>query len=123
MKKLFVDHIVISVQDLDASKKFYEVFLGKAKVNKWDIHWIIGNTKLFLTSAYKKNPRKFDKHNFGLNHLAFGLRDLKEIKAFEKKLVKANIVNSGIKIDQYSEKEFIWFDDLDGIRLEFYLRP
>ena len=27
-----------------------------------------------------------------------------------------------MKIDFYGKKEFIWIDDPDGIRLEFYLR-
>ena len=119
---LQIDHIVISVKDLKKSVKFYESFLGKAKVSKVDSSWNLNGTKLFLTCAYTKFAKKFDKHNFGLNHLAFKADSLKQLKNFETKLNKSKIQNSGIQLDQYSNKEFIWFDDPDGIRLEFYLR-
>lgn len=117
-----IDHIVISVKNLKQSVKFYESFLGKAKISKWDASWQLGDTKLFLTDPYKSKPSKFDKHNLGLNHFAFTVDSLRQLKQFETKLNKAKIKNSGILIDQYSKQEFIWFDDLDGIRLEFYLR-
>lgn len=119
---MFIDHLVISVSNLKASTKFYSYFLGKAKVSKLDAHWVLGNTKLFLTFPYKKSTKKFDKHNLGLNHIAFRLKDLAELKRYEKKLDHVNIQHSGILIDEYSKKEFLWFNDPDGIRLEFYLR-
>ncbi len=120
--KTYIDHIVISVKDLKKSIKFYQVFLGKPKVSTWDASWQIGEVKLFLTYPYKKSIRAFDKHNIGLNHIAFGARSLTELKRFERVLNKAKIKHSGIQIDKYSKKEFIWFDDPDIIRLEFYLR-
>jgi len=30
--------------------------------------------------------------------------------------------NSGIILDKYKQREYIWLDDPDGIRQEFYLR-
>ena len=117
-----IDHLILSTTNLKKSVKFYSAFLGKPKQSEWDAHWQVGETKFFLTYPYKKSPRKFDKHNIGLNHIAFGLKTLRKLKRLEAKLVKAKIKNSGIIIDQYSDKEFIWFDDPDGIRLEFYLR-
>ncbi len=48
---------------------------------------------------------------------------MKELKHYKQILSKAKIKHSGIKVDKYGNKEFIWFDDPDGIRLEFYLRP
>lgn len=119
---MHLDHIVISTKNLKKSIKFYSAFLGKAKESKWDASWKIGDTKLFLTFPYKKSARVFDKHNLGLNHIAFGVKTLTELKKYQTKLNKAKIKHSGIKIDQYSNQEFIWFDDPDGIRLEFYLR-
>jgi catechol-2,3-dioxygenase len=121
--KTYIDHIVISVKNLKKSTAFYKTFLGKPKVTKWDASWKIGETKLFLTFPYSKSPRSFDKHNLGLNHLALGVNSLNELKKFEKLLNKGKLKHSGIQIDKYSNKEFIWFDDPDKIRLEFYYRP
>ncbi len=78
---------------------------------------------MFLGLPYHEiKNNEFDKDRIGLNHLAFGVKSLEELKKFEYILNKAQINNSGIKIDKYGKKEFIWFDDPDGIRLEFYLR-
>ncbi len=120
--KTFIDHIVISTSNLKRSVKFYSAFLEKPKLSKWDASWQLGDTKLFITSPYKKSAQKFDKHNIGLNHIAFRVKNIKEIKSYEQKLGKAKIKNSGIQVDKYSNKEFLWFDDPDGIRIEFYLR-
>lgn len=91
--------------------------------DKYSIAFKIGETKLFLGLPYRKIARnEFDKDRIGLNYLAFGVRTLDELKYFKRVLNKAGIKNSGIKIDRYGKKEFIWFDDPDGIRLEFYLR-
>lgn len=120
--KMNLDHIVISVKSLPKSVKFYEKFLGKATVTKYDASWKVGNTKLFLTYAYKKGAKNFDKHNFGLNHIAFGVSNLKELRKIDKDLIKSGIKHSGIGHDKYSKKSFLWFDDPDRIRLEFYLR-
>src|SRR5437879_2328335 len=109
--KLNIDHIVISVKDLKKSINFYKSFLGKPTVSKSDAYWKVGGTKLFLTFPYKKSPKKFDKHDLGLNHIAFGVKSLTELHKYERVLKKAKITNSGIKIDKFSNKEFIWFND------------
>ncbi len=124
IKPKFIDHIVIFVKDVKRTKRFYSRFLGEPEfMDKYQVCYRIGDTKLFFGLSYKKikNP-KFRLEGFGLNHLAFGVRSLKELKGFEGVLNKARIKNSGIKIDKYGKKEFIWFNDPDGIRLEFYLR-
>jgi glyoxylase I family protein len=124
MKLNFVDHLVLIVKDLKKSEKFYSAFLGKPiHRDKYSVAYQIGNTKLFLGLPYRELKRKiFDKEELGLNHLAFGVRKLLELKTMEKILKKAGIKNSGIQIDKYGKKPFIWFDDPDGMRLEFYFR-
>jgi glyoxylase I family protein len=51
------------------------------------------------------------------------VRTLEELKSIRGQLDSAGISHSGIKIDHYGRKEFIWLDDPDGMRIEFYLRP
>lgn len=117
-----IDHIAISARDLKRSIKFYSVFLGKATVSKNDAHWKLGEVRFFLTDPFKKSARAFDKSNLGLNHIALRVSSKQQLFSYEAKLKKAGIINSGITLDQYGKKEFIWFDDPDGIRIEFYLR-
>lgn len=120
--RLVIDHIVISVSDLTKSTKFYSAFLGKAKQGKEDVHFVLGSTKLFLTSPYKLSAKKFNKHNIGLNHIALQMKSLSMLRSYVQKLDKAHIAHSSIQIDTFSLKQFVHFDDPDGMRLEFYIR-
>lgn len=121
MKLKIIDHIVLLVKDLEKTEIFYSKFLGKPiDKNKIQIAYQIGDTKVFF--AKSDNGMKFDKENIGINHLAFGVKNRQELKDFEKLLNKNKIKNSGIKIDKYGKKPFIWFDDPNDLRLEFYLR-
>lgn len=122
MKPQFIDHFVIIVKDVKRTADFYSSFLGKPiQMGEEQVVFQVGETKLFFGLPYGEYAR-YDKDNYGLNHLAFGARTLEELRNFESVLNKAGIKNSGIQIDKYGKKEFIWFDDPDGIRLEFYLR-
>ena len=118
---MYIDHIVISVNNLRKSVIFYSSFLGKPRVGKDEVFWKIGKTKLFITKPYIKTAKSFNKHDLGLNHIAFSLKNLKELRIWENRLQKAKIKHSGILINKYSHKQYLWFDDPDNIRLEFYL--
>ena len=122
MNVKFIDHIVLIVRDIKETEKFYSAFLGKPEhLDEESISYKVGDTKIFLGLPYKE-WETFNKDKGGLNHLAFGVRNLSELKELEKILDQASIKHSGIQIDKYGGKEFIWFDDPNGYRLEFYLR-
>lgn len=123
MKQPYLDHIVIFVKNLTRTEAFYSRFLDKPERKyKNSISYKIGVTKIFFGVPYRKPKRAFDKEDLGLNHLAFGVKKLSEMEAFEKVLNKAKIKHSGIQVERHAKKQFIWFDDPDGLRLEFYLR-
>ncbi len=123
MKLQKIDHLVLLVKDLERTEKFYSYFLGEPiDKNDFQVAYKIGDTKIFFANPGNQNSPVFDKENLGLNHLAFHVASLEELKAWGEILNKSAIKNSGIQIDKYGDREFIWFDDPDGIRLEFYLR-
>jgi len=124
MKINFIDHIVLMIKDVKRTEEFYSKLLGPAIHKDQDsVCFKIGDTKIFFGLPYSEiKDNAFDADRIGLNHLAFGVRTEEELKEMEKTLNKHNIKNSGIKIDKYGKKPFIWFDDSDNIRLEFYLR-
>jgi glyoxylase I family protein len=120
--KLTIDHIVLIVRDLKTTTDFYSSFIGLPSESIHEsVCFKIGETKVFFGLPYG-DYEFYDKDKCGLNHLAFRVNSLEELKAYEEKLNQAQIKNSGIQIDKYGQKEFIWFDDPDGYRLEFYLR-
>jgi len=119
----FVDHLVFRVSDVERTEKFYSVFLGPpiGRVSG-SIAYEVGETKIFFTACTATHLHRPDKEQVGLNHLAFGVRKTEELRRIEAKLNRSKLRNSGIQIDRYGSKEFIWFEDPDGTRLEFYLR-
>jgi len=123
MKPRSLDHVVIFVKSLKKTETFYSKFLDKPEHKyKNSISYKIGATKIFFAVPYRRPKRAFDKEELGLNHLAFGVKKLSELKTFERILNRVKIKNSGIQGEKHAKKPFIWFDDPSGIRLEFYLR-
>jgi glyoxylase I family protein len=120
----FVDHLVFRVADLSKTERFYTMLLGQPPHRTEDsIMYLVGHTRLFFTRCDQPQPGPYAKDEVGLNHFAFGVRALEELQAIQTQLSCAGIPNSGIKKDRYGQKDFIWLDDPDGMRIEFYLRP
>ena len=120
----FVDHVVLRVAKLDRTERFYTAVLGQLPCRAEDsLTYQIGDTLLFLTLSNQPQQEPYEKEKVGLNHIGFGVRTLGELQTIDARLRSVGIPNSGIKLDHYGKKEFIWLDDPDGMRIEFYLRP
>jgi catechol-2,3-dioxygenase len=121
----FIDHIVIIVKEIPESKKFYNSFLGQPEYeSNGSLVYKVGDTKVFFVLPKGEGGyEKTDKDKSGLNHIAFGVRTLEELKSYEERLNKAGIRHSGIKVDKYGSKDYIWLDDPSDIRVELYCRP
>jgi catechol-2,3-dioxygenase len=123
MTPLFIDHLVFIVKDLSHTEKFYTTFLGEPTYfEKETLIYQVSDTKLFFVLP-KIAWEPVDKDKSGLNHLAFGVRNIDDLKEFAATLDNGGIKNSGVKIDTHGGKDYIWFDDPNGMRLEFYCRP
>ncbi|MHB1316895.1 MAG: VOC family protein [Minisyncoccota bacterium] len=122
MTPTFIDHLVILVKNIQETEKFYTKFLGNPiELTEEQVAYKIGDTKIFFGLSYSE-WKEIYKDASGLNHLAFGVRIESELREFEKILNNADINNSGIQMDKWGSKKFIWFDDPNGYRLEFYCR-
>jgi glyoxylase I family protein len=120
----FLDHLVFRVADLTKTERFYSIILEQEPRRAKDsIMYQVGSTRLFFTAVNQNQHAAFNKENVGLNHLAFRVGRADELQRIQKGLDKAKITHSGIKNDHYGQKDFIWLDDPDGMRVEFYCRP
>ena len=120
----FVDHVVLRVAELDRTERFYTALLGQPpRRAEGSLMYQVGDTRLFFTVSNQRQQGPYEKEKVGLNHVAFGVRTLEELQTIHARLNSVGISNSGIKLDHYGQKEFIWLDDPDGMRIEFYLRP
>jgi len=117
----FVDHLVFRVSDMDRTTRFYSSLLGEPYRVEGYVMYSAGDTLLFFTPS-AENTEAFDKEKVGLNHIALGVRSIDELRMVESQLNQAAIAHSGIKLWQDGLTSYIWLDDPDGIRVEYWLR-
>ena len=121
---LYLDHIVLRVRNVAETQMFWDALLGEpASKSEESLMYMVGPTRLFFTSSPCESANVYDKERIGLNHLAFGVRSSKELRNMVEYLDYAGLENSGVRIDRYGQKEFVWMDDPNGFRVEFYCRP
>jgi catechol-2,3-dioxygenase len=116
-----IDHLVFRVRDLDRTERFYEVLLGKPLKGEGYLIYMAGGTRLFFTPAPVDAP-PYDKDDVGLNHIALAVPTLEELERVQSQLNEASVTHSGIKFWKDGLTRYIWLDDPDGIRVEYWLR-
>lgn len=120
---MFVDHLVFMVQDVGRTEAFYTPILGKP-IHRADdvVVYEVGGTKLFFGLPYKGSSGSYDRDAHGLNHWAIGLEERRELEEADRRLTSSRINHSSIQKCKHSGLDYIWFNDPDGMRVEFYLR-
>ncbi len=118
-----VDHLVFRVAEVERTERFYSALLGQPLKEEGYIMYMAGDTRLFFTPSKESRQGPYEKEKVGLNHTALGVRTLKELQAIQAQLDGNGISHSGIKLWQDGVTEYIWLDDPDGMRVEFWLRP
>lgn len=114
----FLDHVAITVKDLDASAKWYQKVLGlkKYKLPKWGeypVFLLAGKTGLALFPA--KTTESLDDYNgLKIDHFAFNVTNNNFAKA-RKRYEELN-VNYTFKDHHYFQS--IYTRDLDGHMVE-----
>ena len=120
----FVDHLVLRVAEVGRTERFYTALLGQPMQRaESSIMYKVGDTRLFFTRSDMYQAGPYEKEKVGLNHLAFGVRTIEELQAIRAQLDSLGVAHSGIERDKYGQKLFMWLDDPDGMRIEFYTRP
>ena len=117
----FVDHVVFRVRDMNRTERFYTVLLGEPFKADGYIMYMVGDTRLFFTLSVD-HAAPHNKENIGLNHIALGVRTIEDLQGLESQLNEGCVAHSGIKLWQDGLTKYIWLDDPDGIRVEYWLR-
>ena len=118
-----IDHLVFRVTSITTTEAFYAALLGQpAFKTEGLVMFTVGNTRLFFTAVSAPATHPYNKDEIGLNHIALGVPTLADLQAISTQLDTANITHSAIKLDPHGGKEYIWLNDPDGFRVEFYLR-
>lgn len=121
-----VHHIAIICSDYQKSKGFYSDILGLKIIqevyredrNSWKCDLAIGDQYIIELFSFPSPPsRPTRPEACGLRHLAFKVRNIREVKTF---LESNGIAVEEIRTDQYTGKLFTFFSDPDGLPLELY---
>lgn len=121
-----IHHIAIICSDYEKSKHFYtkilgfeitqEVYREERQSYKLDLS-LNGNYCIELFSFPNPPKRISQPEACGLRHLAF---EVDNIESAIEMLSKHNIKTEPIRIDEFTQKRFTFFEDPDQLPIELY---
>ncbi len=125
MKATKIHHIAIICSDYECSKKFYVETLGfgiiqetyRSERNSYKLDLQVGDSQIELFSFPNPPQRVNNPEACGLRHLAFAVEDIEATVSYLK---SQNIEVENIRIDELTDKKFVFFKDPDGLPLEIY---
>lgn len=127
LKTKGIHHLALTVSDLQKSKEFYFKVCGMKVFH--ENKESVGLTSEGLDSLWLLLPRDapyeakpFNRNNVGLDHWAFSVTSLEDLKGVEKHLKDLGIEmeDGGITDDDFGGTA-IFTQDPDGMKVEFHL--
>ena len=126
-----LQHVAITVSDLDRSTQWYSRLFGADAVLDEDeeggqFHhtvFVLDGGMLFGLHTHhgKESGDRADERRTGLDHISFGVGSHAELAQWAKKLDELGIENGGVKKAHYGSG--VSFRDPDNIALEFFTAP
>jgi catechol 2,3-dioxygenase-like lactoylglutathione lyase family enzyme len=125
-----LNHVAVTVRDLEVSGPWYRTLFGADPV--LDEHtdagfrhqaWILdGGTVFGIHQHDRPAPdEEFSEFRLGLDHVGFGCASRAELEKWETRLDDLGISHGGIVDARYGSG--LSFRDPDGIALEFFAPP
>ena len=120
-------HITFRVNDLEASRRFYQDVVGFDVQTPQDDVCLFqsGNTIVVLRPPLEGTPAgdRFSEYRIGVDHLAFGVDDRAELEQLVERLREAGVETEGIEVEPALNlnKEYVCFRDPDNVQLEFFM--
>ena len=118
-----IDHVTLTVSDLNKTKEFYEQLfqakLIKHKDNSFNLLPV--GIPVWFVQRKKQHPGdRFDESRIGLDHIAYHLDDLSELEHFVRRLNEMGVATKGL--ERYNGKyPYVAFRDPDNIQTEFFI--
>lgn len=120
-----IHHIAIIASNYEVSKNFYVNLLGfeiirenyRKDRNSYKLDLKIGNSEIELFSMNEAPKRLTRPEACGLRHLAFYVDNIEDAIS---ELNSKGITTEPVRIDEYTNKKFTFFNDPDGLPLELH---
>ena len=121
-----LNHITLTVRDLERSRHWYESVLGFQTLKTVEVGAysmaVLGNpesrTVIALTRHAKTGDRPFDETTTGLDHLSFAVTDMDELKVWSAHFERLGVAHSPLAEDPFGL--VLVFRDPDNIQLELF---
>jgi glyoxylase I family protein len=123
-------HVSLTVTDLDKSTEWYGEALGFSHdadiegdgFRRTRLHHPSGTITLTLTQHENGSGDRFDERRTGLDHVAFSVPNLKEVREFKRRFEEQGVPHSEIKLvrSEFGDGGMITLRDPDNIQLEVF---
>jgi catechol 2,3-dioxygenase-like lactoylglutathione lyase family enzyme len=131
MKLGAINHIALTVSDLNQSEVFYNTLLGflgyeQAEKTEQLILWANSNTAITLSPSNPQSLNKsHDRYSPGLHHLAFSAESREDVDRLYQHLTEheVQILDPPAEYDYMPGYYAVFFLDPDGIKLEVTYIP
>ena len=126
MELINLHHIAIICKDYQRSKFFYTEVLGLTIIREvyrehrqsYKLDLALGSQYLIELFSFPHPPDRLSQPEAsGLRHLAFGVKDLDDCVLA---LHKHGVIAEPIRIDEYTNRRFTFFNDPDDLPIELY---
>ena len=127
-----LDHLNLTVSDLERSRQFYGELLGfniQAVPKDYPVElfagsysFLAGDVEICLIAHPETSPEdRFDETRIGLDHLSFKAPNEAALQALAEKLIQAGVETKGVEVYMPNGKKCVAFRDPDNIQLEYWL--
>lgn len=119
-------HIAIICSDYERSKHFYTEILGfkidsevyRQERSSYKLDLSLNGQYLIELFSFPNPPQRPSRPEAtGLRHIAFGVKDIEQSIEY---LTSRSIIVEPIRIDEYTNKKFTFFNDPDNLPIEIY---
>ena len=120
-----IHHVAIIASDYERSKHFYVNILGmevirenyRAERQSYKLDLKVGTSEIELFSFPNSPECPSYPEACGLRHLCFRVEDIEQVVSY---LNESGVQTQEIRVDEYTQKRYVFFNDPDGLPLELY---
>ena len=117
-----LDHVILTISNLDRSRAFYGGLLGFELHDFLDgFFFISGGVEFFFYPSRQPQPGdRFSEFRIGLDHLSFKAPDEAALAELARELLAAGVETAGVET-YFTGHQYVAFRDPDNIQLEYWL--
>jgi catechol 2,3-dioxygenase-like lactoylglutathione lyase family enzyme len=120
-----LNHVILTVSDLERSRAFYGDLLGFEINSMPEYHifnFVCGGVGFWFMTHQETPPGdRFSEFRVGLDHLSFTAPSREALQALADKLIAAGVNTKGVETFAPSGNLYMAFRDPDNIQLEYWL--